>query len=224
MFVNHLEIQTTGCDAARKEPRRTVKNGRRPRAARGVSLAKLYHSTDRPADAHAVLASALKGFSPTPGISRAGASANASQRAREVRDSEYIQEDAPGWKEGAKRPTDLCNALIKDFDGASNAKHSAFTVALSHYSTWCRRNDLEPVETPREYTKWIAARGEETSPDDGTTDYLTKTAKAIIRETESTGCIILTDDGNGGITTHIEGLSSRKARESLCIAIAGHLR
>jgi len=30
-----------------------------------LSLAKLYHSTDRPADAHAVLASALKGFSPT---------------------------------------------------------------------------------------------------------------------------------------------------------------
>jgi class 3 adenylate cyclase/predicted ATPase len=31
-----------------------------------LSLAKLYHSTDRPADAHAVLASALNGFSPTP--------------------------------------------------------------------------------------------------------------------------------------------------------------
>ena len=31
-----------------------------------LSLAKLYHSTDRPADAHVVLASALKGFSPTP--------------------------------------------------------------------------------------------------------------------------------------------------------------
>jgi predicted ATPase len=31
-----------------------------------LSLAELYHSTDRPADAHAVLASALKGFSPTP--------------------------------------------------------------------------------------------------------------------------------------------------------------
>jgi predicted ATPase len=30
------------------------------------SLAKLYHSTDRPADAHAVLASALDGLSPTP--------------------------------------------------------------------------------------------------------------------------------------------------------------
>jgi predicted ATPase len=29
-------------------------------------LAKLYHSTERPADAHAVLASALEGFSPTP--------------------------------------------------------------------------------------------------------------------------------------------------------------
>jgi predicted ATPase len=31
-----------------------------------LSLAKLYHSTDRPADAHALLASALKGFSSTP--------------------------------------------------------------------------------------------------------------------------------------------------------------
>jgi adenylate cyclase len=31
-----------------------------------LSLAKLYHSRDRPADAHAVLASALNGFSPTP--------------------------------------------------------------------------------------------------------------------------------------------------------------
>jgi len=31
-----------------------------------LSLAQLYHSTDRPADAHAVLASALNGFSPTP--------------------------------------------------------------------------------------------------------------------------------------------------------------
>jgi predicted ATPase len=31
-----------------------------------LSLAKLYHSTGRPPDAHAVLASALKGFSPTP--------------------------------------------------------------------------------------------------------------------------------------------------------------
>jgi predicted ATPase len=31
-----------------------------------LSLAKLYHSTDRPADAHAVLASAQDGFSPTP--------------------------------------------------------------------------------------------------------------------------------------------------------------
>ena len=31
-----------------------------------LSLAKLHHSTGRPADAHAVLASALKGFSPIP--------------------------------------------------------------------------------------------------------------------------------------------------------------
>jgi ATP/maltotriose-dependent transcriptional regulator MalT len=31
-----------------------------------LALAKLYQSTGRPADAHAVLARALEGFSPTP--------------------------------------------------------------------------------------------------------------------------------------------------------------
>ena len=31
-----------------------------------LSLAKVYHSTDRPADAHALLASVLNGFSSTP--------------------------------------------------------------------------------------------------------------------------------------------------------------
>ena len=31
-----------------------------------LSLAKLYHATGRPADAHAVLGPALEGFSPTP--------------------------------------------------------------------------------------------------------------------------------------------------------------
>ena len=42
----------------------------KPRAvsncARALSLAKLYQSTARPADGHAVLAPALEGFSPTP--------------------------------------------------------------------------------------------------------------------------------------------------------------
>ena len=33
-----------------------------------LSLAKLYHSADRPADAHALLASGLEGFLPTPGF------------------------------------------------------------------------------------------------------------------------------------------------------------
>jgi hypothetical protein len=43
-----------------------------------LSLAKLFHSMDRPADAHALLASALKGFSPTPEFPKI---ANASHRA-----------------------------------------------------------------------------------------------------------------------------------------------
>jgi predicted ATPase len=43
-----------------------------------LSLAKLYHSADRPADAHAVLA---QGLFADPGISRDRGSANASRRA-----------------------------------------------------------------------------------------------------------------------------------------------
>ena len=35
-------------------------------SARGAALAKLYQSTGRPAEAHAVLAPALEGFAPTP--------------------------------------------------------------------------------------------------------------------------------------------------------------
>jgi predicted ATPase len=46
-----------------------------------LSLAKLYRSTDRAADAHALLASALKGFSPTLEFPENCGSANASQRA-----------------------------------------------------------------------------------------------------------------------------------------------
>jgi hypothetical protein len=37
-----------------------------------LSLAKLYQSTGRPADAHAVLAPALEGFSPTPEMPEIG--------------------------------------------------------------------------------------------------------------------------------------------------------
>ena len=40
--------------------------GSRSFGLRVASLAKLYQSTGRPADAHAVLAPALEGFSPTP--------------------------------------------------------------------------------------------------------------------------------------------------------------
>jgi hypothetical protein len=41
--------------------------GRRFRSLRAaLALAKLYQSTGRPADAHAVLAPGLEGFAPTP--------------------------------------------------------------------------------------------------------------------------------------------------------------
>jgi hypothetical protein len=46
-----------------------------------LDLARLYNSTSRSADAHALLASALKGLFAQPGISRDRGSANASRRA-----------------------------------------------------------------------------------------------------------------------------------------------
>ena len=61
-------------DPANPAPRKSLNRPRsrssaanaqlRPAAA--LALAKLYQSTARPADAHAVLAPALEGFSPTP--------------------------------------------------------------------------------------------------------------------------------------------------------------
>ena len=50
----------TAIDAAREQGARSFG------LLAALSLAKLYQSTDRPADAHAVLAPALEGFSPTP--------------------------------------------------------------------------------------------------------------------------------------------------------------
>ena len=47
-----------------------------------LSLAKLYQSTGRPADAHAVLAPALEGFAPTLGNARDRRSAGAARDAR----------------------------------------------------------------------------------------------------------------------------------------------
>jgi hypothetical protein len=49
-----------------QSPSRSSQKARSFELRAALSLAKLYHSTDRPADAHAVLAPALEGFSPTP--------------------------------------------------------------------------------------------------------------------------------------------------------------
>jgi len=53
--------------ASQSRPRKVRGGVPRQRDRRAtLSLAKLYQSTGRPNDAHAVLAPALEGFSPTP--------------------------------------------------------------------------------------------------------------------------------------------------------------
>lgn len=78
--------------------------------------------------------------------------------AREVLKSGYINDGAPGWKGGPDRAVDLCEAIIRDFNAASAARHGAFIVMLGHFNVWCRRNNIEEVQVPREYTKWLTRR------------------------------------------------------------------
>ena len=59
-----------------------------------LSLAKLYQSTGRAADAHAVLAPALEGFSPTPEFPGDRGSADAARRARRNRRSKERRRNA----------------------------------------------------------------------------------------------------------------------------------
>jgi hypothetical protein len=67
-----LLLERDPSNSAAEEAFRTALAIAREQSARSwglraaLSLAKFYHSTARPAEAHAVLASGLEGFSPTP--------------------------------------------------------------------------------------------------------------------------------------------------------------
>jgi hypothetical protein len=48
---------------------------------------------------------------------------------------------------------------------------------------------------------------------------LKRTTKDVAERLKVPGCIILTDDGGGGVRMAVVGLSSERTREVLCVAI-----
>ena len=93
-----------------------------------LSLAKLYQSTGRAADAHAVLAPALEGFSPTPEFPEIEAGANAARRARRNRRSE---EAAALRQRRLKLQTSYGQAMLMVERLRRRETKAAFAVAAS---------------------------------------------------------------------------------------------
>jgi predicted ATPase len=91
-----------------------------------LSLAKLYHSTDRPVDAHAVLASALKGFSPTPEF-REIAEAQALLAA--LAETAEVKNAAASRQRRLKLQTDLGKALMWSRGFGAEESKTAFVRA-----------------------------------------------------------------------------------------------
>jgi tetratricopeptide (TPR) repeat protein len=120
-----------------------------------LSLAKLYHSTDRPADAHAVLAFALKGFSPAPElpeIEEAQALLGALAETDEVKNAVATRQRR------LQLQTDYGQALLwsRGF-GSEEAK-----AALDRAQELAAGADSAAARFPAYYGKWLScsARGE----------------------------------------------------------------
>jgi predicted ATPase len=91
-----------------------------------LSVANVYHSTDRPADAHAALASALSGFSPTaefPEIEQAQA------LLATLAETDEVKNAAESRQRRLKLQTDLGQALIWSRGFGAEESKAAFTRA-----------------------------------------------------------------------------------------------
>jgi predicted ATPase len=91
-----------------------------------LSLAKLYHSTDRPADAHAVLASALKDFSPTPEFPEIE---QAQALLAALAETDEVKNAAAARQRRLKLQTDLGKALIWSRGFGAEESRAAFVRA-----------------------------------------------------------------------------------------------
>jgi class 3 adenylate cyclase/predicted ATPase len=120
-----------------------------------LSLAKLYHSTDRPADAHAVLASALEGFSPTlefPEIAEAQTLLAAIAKTDEFKNA------AASRQRRLQLQTHYGQALLWSRGFASEEAKATFDRAQE----LAAETDSAAARFPAYYGKWVScsSRGE----------------------------------------------------------------
>ena len=121
---------------------------RSPGLLAALSLAKLYHSTGRPAEAHAILAPALEGFSPTPEmpeIAEAQAVLAALAETDEVKAAEALRERrlqlqsaysyAIGWSKGYNaEETKASLARIAELTGRTNDFSARFGAFMGQFA------------------------------------------------------------------------------------------
>ena len=91
-----------------------------------LALAKLYQSTNRPADAHAVLDPALKGFSPTPELPEIE---EAETLLAALAETDEVKNAAAARQRRLKLQTGLANALLQTRGMQSPETQMAFTHA-----------------------------------------------------------------------------------------------
>jgi class 3 adenylate cyclase/predicted ATPase len=121
-----------------------------------LSLAKLYQSTSRPAEAHAVLAPALEGFAPTPEMPQIGEAqallatlaateevkAAIAQQERRFR-LQTAYGEAMMWSKGfAADPTKVAFARASELAGKTEAFHERFEASLKQWAAAITSGEL----------------------------------------------------------------------------------
>jgi class 3 adenylate cyclase/predicted ATPase len=154
-----------------------------------LALAKLYQSTGRPADAHAVLAPALEGLSPTPEFQEIE-EAQALRAA--LSETDEVKKAAASRQRRLKLQTDYGQALLwsRGF-GSEEAK-----AALDRAQELAAETDSAPARFPAYYGKWLscAAHGE--------MGLARQTAERFLREAKIEGRMV-----EGAVASRILGLT-----------------
>ncbi len=114
------------------------------------SLAKLYQSTGRPTDAHAVLAPALEGFAPTPEMPEI---AEAQALLAALAETEEVKSDAARRRRDAQLHVAYGNALIPARGYGAPETEAAFAAARERADS----SDSAPERLAADYGLWASS-------------------------------------------------------------------
>ena len=165
-----------------------------------LSLAKLYQSIGRAADAHAVLAPALEGFSPTPEfpeIAEARELLSALAKTDEVKNADASR------KRRLQLQVSLANAMLQ-----SHGQHATETKAAFDRARELAASTDDPLQRfSTYYGLWVGGyvRGEKAT--------MTEAAESLLKESDTRP-----DSGEAGIAHRIYGVTCWMARGDLSAA------